>query len=116
MKCEACGRSIERGVMLGDWEEGRGRWSCLRCALFDRGLVRRSARVSAVVGTLLIAVNQGDQILSGSFPLATAWWKLPLTYLVPYLVATYGAISNGYRPVPPEHGACTEEPVRTPVP
>jgi hypothetical protein len=33
-------------------------------------------------------INQGDVILSGQMPVI---WKIALTYLVPYLVATYGA-------------------------
>ena len=79
-------------------ERGGGEWKCVRCALVDRPLVRRSAKVALLVGTVLVGLNQGDQILSGTFPYATSWWKLPLTYLVPFCVATYGAISNGYRP------------------
>jgi hypothetical protein len=69
--------------------------------LIDAPLVRRSARVAVVVGSILVALNQGDQLLAGSFDFAMTWWKLPLTYLVPYCVSTYGALSNGYRPTPP---------------
>lgn len=47
----------------------------------------------AVVGTALTALNQGDAILLGQFSGALAW-KIPLTYCVPFLVATYGALSN----------------------
>ncbi|MEE2948676.1 MAG: nitrate/nitrite transporter NrtS [Chloroflexota bacterium] len=47
-----------------------------------------------VVGTILTLLNQGDTVF------ATTWdkslcWKIPLTYCVPFLVATYGALSNG---------------------
>ncbi len=53
-------------------------------------VVRRSLNVALVVGTLLIAINQGDRLLAGQgFDFA----KAALTYLVPYCVATYGAVS-----------------------
>ena len=54
------------------------------------GVPRRSLVVALVVGTLLNLINQGDALLRGA-PLD--WLKLALTYLVPYGVATYGAVS-----------------------
>ena len=72
-------------------------FKCLRCSFIDRALVMRSSRVALVVGTALIALNQGDQFLAGTFPWGSSWYKVPLTYLVPFCVATYGALSNGYR-------------------
>ena len=72
--------------------EGRlGR--CLRCALTYRPLVARSALICAVIGTVLTAINQGNLIVQGTFPAALAW-KVPLTYAVPYVVATTGAMLN----------------------
>lgn len=53
----------------------------------------RSVRAAAVVGTVLTALNQGDLFLQGSFPSAL-WWKVPLTYAIPLLVATYGALGG----------------------
>ena len=56
----------------------------------EKATVQRALRVAAVVGTILIAINQGDKILAGEFlPL----WKLVLTYCVPYSVSTYSAAS-----------------------
>jgi hypothetical protein len=43
-----------------------------------------------LVGTLLTAINQGDFILAGQSPDMV---KVGLTYLVPYCVATYGAVT-----------------------
>jgi hypothetical protein len=57
-----------------------------------RDVVMRGLRISGVVGTALVAVNQGDLILSGVMPAELAW-KIPLTYLVPYLVSTYASVS-----------------------
>ncbi len=56
-------------------------------------MLRRSLIAGVVVGTALTALNQGDSIISGQIGGALAW-KIPLTYCVPFLVATYGALSN----------------------
>ena len=61
-----------------------------RCAVSDQ-VPRRSIYVALVVGTLLNFINQGDALL-GSGPIN--WIKLVLTYLVPYAVCTYGAVSS----------------------
>ena len=50
--------------------------------------VRRSLTVALVIGTLLNAINQGPEILTGQWPV---WWKLLLTYAVPFCVASYGS-------------------------
>jgi hypothetical protein len=63
-----------------------------------RPLVRRSLLVALVVGTILTAINQGNVILRGDFP-DSLYWKIPLTYVVPYCVATTGAILNARRAV-----------------
>lgn len=57
----------------------------------DPRVVRRSARVAAVVGTLLVAINYTDRALSGALGPAD-WVKMLLTYCVPYCVATYAAV------------------------
>jgi hypothetical protein len=51
---------------------------------------RRSLWVALIVGTILNLINQGDRLLSGQSLDLT---KLALTYLVPYFVSTYGAVS-----------------------
>ncbi|MDJ0979716.1 MAG: nitrate/nitrite transporter NrtS [Erythrobacter sp.] len=48
--------------------------------------VTRAAKVGLVVGTLLVALNHADTILAGQWP---AWWKIILTYMVPYSVSSY---------------------------
>lgn len=57
-----------------------------------RDIVIRGMKVGVIVGTILVAINQGDMILSGQLD-ASAAWKIPLTYLVPYCVSTYGGVS-----------------------
>ncbi|HEV8680181.1 MAG TPA: nitrate/nitrite transporter NrtS [Stellaceae bacterium] len=59
------------------------------CAFSD-GVARRSLVVAAIVGTILNLINQGDALVTG-MPLDLM--KLGLTYLVPYCVSTYGAVS-----------------------
>lgn len=55
---------------------------------FSGPVLRRSLGVSLIVGTALNLINQGDTIFAGSMPVI---WKIVLTYLVPFFVATYGA-------------------------
>jgi hypothetical protein len=77
------------------------------CATTD-GVPRRSFVAAAIVGTILNAINQGDALLTGK-PLD--WTKLLLTYVVPYCVTTYGAVS--YRltaPTPTNRGPPFREP------
>jgi hypothetical protein len=68
-------------------------------ALQRRGwpIPRRSAAVMLVVASILNVIDQGDAIVgSGS----VSWWKLLLTYCVPFCVATFGAYS-AHRNAPP---------------
>jgi hypothetical protein len=55
---------------------------------FAGASVRRSLIVALVIGTALNTINQGPEIFSGHWPV---WWKLILTYFVPFAVATYGS-------------------------
>jgi hypothetical protein len=99
-RCARCGRSlIDRSVFT----LGRQR-RCLPCALRYRPMLRRSALTSLVVGTILVAINQGAVLFSGQFP-PSLTWQIPLTYLVPFCVASWGALSNSRdRPTKAEPG------------
>ena len=66
---------------------------CL-CAVSD-GVPRRSSFVAVVVGNILNVINQGDALLAFA---PINWFKIILTYLVPYGVCTYGAISMQLKP------------------
>jgi hypothetical protein len=59
-------------------------------------MLRRSFLTAAVVGTVLVAINQGTVLLDGRFP-GSLYWKIPLTYAVPFCVATWGALINSRR-------------------
>jgi hypothetical protein len=58
-------------------------------ALSD-GVPRRSFFAALVVGTVLNLINQGDALFGG---VPVSWFKIILTYGVPYAVSTYGAVS-----------------------
>lgn len=51
---------------------------------------RRALIVAVVVGSVLNLINQGDAIFG---PKAVDVGKLLLTFIVPYLVSTHGAVS-----------------------
>lgn len=70
---------------------GQPEQKCLRHALTHRPLVRTAAATALVVGTVLTAINQGNLLAQATFPAALAW-KIPLTYCVPYCVATWSAL------------------------
>lgn len=63
-------------------------WLKIAC---ERPVCLRAAKVSFVVGTLLVAINQGDVLLSGEVT-TKSLVKIILTYLVPYVVSTYAAV------------------------
>ena len=69
---------------------------CTWCAIKHRPMLRRSFIAALVVGSVLTLLNQGDVLFSGSWNSAL-YWKVPLTYCVPFCVATYGALSNSRR-------------------
>lgn len=61
----------------------------LRTAL-KPGIVKRSLIIALIVGTILNLINQGDMLVgAGDVNLL----KCLLTYMVPYCVSTYGAVT-----------------------
>ena len=88
-RCARCGRDLSgtSGFALG------GAVRCLRCALCYWPMLRRSAATALVVGTVLVAINQGAMLAAGALG-SRLLWQIPLTYAVPFCVATWGALSN----------------------
>lgn len=74
---------------------------CFRCVLHHQPLVRRSIYTAIIVGTILVGINQGTLLAHGAFP-SDLMWKVPLTYVVPFCVASWGALSNGRTEISPE--------------
>ena len=63
------------------------------CAARRREVVRRSIRVTLIVGTILIAVNYTDRWLKGNL-VEIDYLKMLLTYLVPYCVSTWVSVAT----------------------
>ena len=55
-------------------------------------VVSRGLRVGLVVGTILVAINQGNRILAGEWS-TEVLFKVVMTRLVPYCVSTYASVS-----------------------
>lgn len=64
-------------------------WCDLACS---GPVVRRGLKFAVVVGTLLIAINHGDAILSGELT-GTNYLKMGLTVVVPYMVSVFSSVS-----------------------
>ena len=58
---------------------------------FGGGTPIKASLTACVVGTILITINHGDQILASNYPHPL---KIALTYFVPYCVATWGAVTG----------------------
>ena len=65
--------------------------SWLKIAL-RKDVVLRGLKVGGIVGTILVAINQGDLLLAGTVSVE-ALWKISLTYCVPYCVSTHASVS-----------------------
>ena len=105
--CRGCGRNVTgarsyafrppgRAAATSAGADAEGVIKCLTCSLIHKPMLKRSATASLVVGTILTALNQGDLLLSAQWN-DSFYWKIPLTYCVPFLVATYGALTNSRR-------------------
>jgi hypothetical protein len=66
------------------------RFSTIWLYCFSDGVPKRSGRVALIVGVLLNLINQGDALLGHGHVNVV---KLVLTFVVPYCVATYGAVA-----------------------
>jgi hypothetical protein len=78
-----CRTGGEGGACVVTW---RAIWQCV----IAPGVLRRSLAAAVIVGTVLNLINQGDALFAGK---ALDWLKVVLTYIVPYCVATYGAVA-----------------------
>ena len=88
-RCSRCSREIAAETAFIT----AGKPRCFRCAAMYPPLLYRSAKTAAIVGTILVAINIGPAIVTGSVQ-GSAFWRIPLNYLVPFCVATWGALSN----------------------
>jgi hypothetical protein len=58
--------------------------------------VKRTVSIALVIGTLFVAMNQLEVILSGQATLIV-WLKAGLTYVTPLCVSNLGILSATYR-------------------
>ena len=65
---------------------------CWRCALVHPPMLWRSVKIGVLVGTVLAVINHGGALARGEVTSAVAW-KIALTYLVPFIVATWSALA-----------------------
>ena len=95
MNCDLCGKEPRKLIFAmrnGQHEVSK----CLWCALRHGPMLKRSGWTALVVGTILLLINQGDTMIGGEF-YNSLIWKVPLTYTTPFLVTTWGALSNARR-------------------
>lgn len=52
--------------------------------------LRRSLLSAVLVGSIVNAINQGPEVLAGGWPVL---WKVAFTYIVPFLVVSYGTFA-----------------------
>ena len=91
-ECERCRRSLVALYLLRG--AGGDILRCIRCTLMHRPTLGRSLKIAAIVGSVLVAINQGDVVLSAELDTALLW-KAPLTYATPFVVSLWGAMANG---------------------
>ncbi len=90
--CARCGQAFARSAPFQFQTPSGVIRKCLRCAVRHVPVVSRSALIALIVGTVLTAINQGDVLFTGHVTVALLW-KIPLTYAVPFVVATLGAMT-----------------------
>ena len=57
----------------------------------SRPIVIRALKVSAIVGSILAFINHGDTLIAMNLD-AGRFFKIALTYCVPYCVSTYSSV------------------------
>ena len=53
--------------------------------------LRRTLKISLIVGTVLFVINQADVVMGGDATMTT-WAKICLTFVVPFVVSNLGVI------------------------
>ena len=96
-RCAACTTPLSGRASFQVQTNGDPAEKCWRCALRHQPMLQRSVGIAVLVGTVLTAINQGDALLAGRWTGALAW-KIPLTYVIPFVVATWGALVNSRIP------------------
>jgi hypothetical protein len=93
--CARCGTSLDHTYFEMSTRGGTSE-KCLRCAVIHAPLVKRALKTALVVGTVLTTINQLDMIVAQGVTGRVAF-KVGLTFIVPFVVTTWGALSNARR-------------------
>ncbi len=64
----------------------------------SNGVPARSLKIAIVAGTALNLINQGDALFGA---VQIDWARLMLTFAMPYVVSTYGAVAVRWDTAPP---------------
>jgi len=72
-------------------------WREARAVLARPPLLRRTAAIALIVGTILFCINQLDVVLRGEAD-AVVWIKVAVTYLVPFCVSCAGVLVGTHCP------------------
>lgn len=75
-------------------------WRELPGVITAQANLKRSVSIALVIGTLFVAMNQLEVILSGQATLIV-WLKAGLTYVTPFCVANVGILSATHRRTDP---------------
>ena len=94
--CDRCSCALRQGWTFTLKAQRGQTTKCFRCSLRHFPMLKRSFLTAVVVGTVLTLLNQGTTFLAGGWE-GNLYWKIPLTYCVPFVVVTFGALSNGRR-------------------
>ena len=95
--CNICGSNLRQGLTFTFRNRvGETATKCLSCGLRHWPMLRRSLIIALIMGTLISLLNHGDSIFDGYWP-NPLFWKVPLTYCAPFMVATIGALANARR-------------------
>lgn len=72
----------------------------------DGETITRATRLALVVGPILVLINQGDRIFSGTQP---DWLKVILTFAVPCCVSTWTSAAKDLETAFTHHTTPTEK-------
>ncbi len=80
----------------GDGDARRPTWRTWLAVAREGSVVRRALKFSLVVGSILGAINHGDEVIAGAID-GRRLLKIAVTFLVPYTVSTLSSVGATIR-------------------
>jgi len=90
--CDVRGSARAASYLFGAVGSDSARMRCRLHALVYWPVCGRAIKVALLVGTILLAINQGDVILTRHVTMLVVA-KIGLTYVVPFSVSNYSALA-----------------------